>query len=71
MQIDFEGKAGSYRKNVSVTVSTPSIDNGLNFLVVTSSWSLFEKDKTKYTSTSSSNPTFSYDENSPLSLYLG
>lgn len=41
MLIDFEGKAGSYRDNVSLTVDTNSISNGLNFLIITSQWSLF------------------------------
>lgn len=41
MVVDFEGKAGSYRDNVSVKVSTNGISNGLNFLVITSAWYLF------------------------------
>ena len=65
MKVDLEGKAGSYRKKVDVTVKAPSITDGLNFLVITSSWSLFEKGITQY-STTFTNPTFSSAQKSPL-----
>ena len=69
MQVDFEGKAGSYRDNVTVTVSSNGITNGLNFLVITSNWYLFENGKSVYSGTYS-NPTMGYDERSPLSSYM-
>lgn len=60
LMVDFEGKAGSYRRNVTVTVSASSITNGVNFLVISSAWSLFEKGISLF-STTYSNPTFRYE----------
>ena len=41
MLIDLEGKAGSYRDNVTVTVSGSLPTGSYNFLVISSAWSLF------------------------------
>lgn len=39
---DITGKAGSYRKNVSIFVSNPSINTGASsFIVLCTNWSLF------------------------------
>lgn len=73
MQIDLEGKAGSYRNNVSITV-TGNINTGShNFLVISSAWSLFENGIATYTSatTAMANPTFYTDHLSPLSVLMG
>lgn len=42
MQADMEGKAGSYRTNVSITVYNPSITlSGLSFVFLCTQWSFF------------------------------
>ena len=41
MMIDLEGKSGSYRNNVSITVANSLPTGSHNFLVISSAWSLF------------------------------
>ena len=42
MLVDFQGKAGSYRNNVTVTTSTSGVStNYMSYIVITSAWSLF------------------------------
>ena len=41
MLVDLEGKAGSYRSNVTVTVAGTLPTGSHNFLVISSAWSLF------------------------------
>lgn len=42
MFVDLQGKAGSYRNNVTVTVSTSAVStNYQSYVVISSSWSLF------------------------------
>ena len=73
MSIDLEGKAGSYRTNVSVTVAGTLPTGSHNFLVISSAWSLFENGISFYNAATSgsSNPTFYDDELSPLSVLMG
>jgi hypothetical protein len=62
--VDFQGKAGSYRTNVSVTMYSSSVSTNYNsFVVISSSWSLFENDISSYNSATSSsvNPKFYTD----------
>ena len=71
--VDFEGKAGSYRNNVSVNVENGGwLYTGDNYLVITSSWSLFEKGVSAYTAASGllTFPTLYSAEMSPLSVKL-
>lgn len=60
----FQGKAGSYRNNVTVTVVSSSVtSNYLSFVVISSSWMLFENTISAYTSATSvsTNPAFYSD----------
>ena len=42
MTVDMQGKAGSYRDNVSLTISTSGVStNLLSYVVISSSWWLF------------------------------
>lgn len=69
--ISLQGKAGSYRDNVTINVASSSIStNYLSYIVISSSWLLFENDKTSYTTStvSSTNPQFYSIYQSPLSL---
>lgn len=71
--VDLQGKAGSYRKNVSVTMYSASVSTSYNsFVVISSSWSLFENGISSYTSatSASSNPTFYADYRCPLSVKI-
>ena len=73
MSVDLEGKAGSYRNNVSISVAGTLPTGNHNFLVISSAWSLFENGKSAYTTatTGLSNPTFYTDHLSPLSVLMG
>lgn len=43
MSVNFEGKAGSYKQNVSITVDSTSVNINpqTSYLVMSSAWSLF------------------------------
>lgn len=42
MTVDFQGKAGSYRNNVTITVSSSSVStNYQSYVAIASTWSLF------------------------------
>lgn len=59
--VDLQGKAGSYRNNVSVTMYSASVSTSYtSYVVISSSWYLFENGISSYTSatSASSNPTF-------------
>ena len=73
MMVDLEGKAGSYRDNVSITVKNSLPTGSHNFLVISSAWSLFENGVSSYTTGTNalSNPTFYDTELSPLSVLMG
>lgn len=61
MYVDFQGKAGSYRTNVSLNVETSGVTtNYQSYIMISSSWQLFEKDISSYTSDSLAltNPLF-------------
>lgn len=52
LYVNFRGKAGSYRSNVTVAVDSSAVTvNQLSFIVISSSWSLFENDKSAYSAT--------------------
>jgi len=74
MQGDMEGKAGSYRTNVSITVYNPTITGGgLSFVFLCTQWSFFENGITKFSASTlgmTGQATFGSAIMSPLSLYL-
>lgn len=59
--VDMQGKAGSYRKNVTVNIwNQYSYTNYYTFLCIVTSWQFWEKGISSLTSTTlaMSNPTF-------------
>lgn len=73
LYVNFRGKAGSYRSNVTVAVDSSSVTvNQLSFIVISSSWSLFENDKSAYsaTPTATANVQFFSGEICPLSVKM-
>ncbi len=73
LYVNFQGKAGSYRSNVSVAVSSSTVTtNQLSFIVISSSWSLFENDKSAYSATPTATPNVQFfsGEICPLSVKM-
>jgi hypothetical protein len=61
MTVDFQGKAGSYRQNVTLNIQCPGVSTSYpNYILISSAWSFFENGVSYYTTTtnSSTNPTF-------------
>lgn len=64
MTVDFQGKAGSYRQNMSLNVVATNVLTGQNnYLVISSAWSFFEQGLSAYTASTNSltNPQFYTD----------
>ena len=72
---DITGKAGSYRNNVSIYVSNPSINTGANsFIILCTNWSLFENGVTTLSNTTlamTTPATFTgLNDQAPLAVYV-
>lgn len=74
LYVDFGGRAGSYRSNVTVYINNSNINTGdFSFLCISTSWSFFEEgiSSINLQSLALTNPTLSnINESSPVSVYM-
>ncbi len=73
--VEMGGKAGSYKKNVTVNVYNPNrVTGDYSFLCISTSWSFFEKGISSInanTLANSTNPTLGSSQAAPVSVYMG